>query len=92
MRSHKTDAIQSIDLFDFLQKLGKAHRLFQVFSVRIDVLPKQHDFLYSVCHEHSDLPDDIFRLSAAFPSTYIRNDAVAAEIIAAKHNIHTGLK
>ena len=40
----------------------------------------------------SDFPDDIFRLSAAFPSTYIRNDAVAAEIIAAKHNIHNGLK
>ena len=52
----------------------------------------QHDLPIAVLRHTGDLPDDIFRLTTAFPSTYIRNDAVAAEIIAAKHNIDTRLK
>ena len=44
------------------------------------------------CDQFLDLADDILRLPAPLPAPHIRNDTVAAEIVAAKHDIDAGLK
>ena len=89
---HETDALQSLNLINLAEKLGKCHRLLQVLSVGVDVLSQQHDLHNAVCYQSLDLIDDILRLSAALPSAHVRHDAVAAEVVAAKHDVDTGLK
>ena len=92
MRSHETDTLQSLDLLDLLQKLCKSNRLIQVLSIRIDILSQKHNFHNTICHKVLDLTDDFTRFSASLPSSYIRNNAITAEIITAKHNVDTALE
>ena len=66
--------------------------MLQCLSVRIHILPKQHHFHDTVLHKTFNLPDDILRISAPLTSAHIRHNTVAAEVIAAKHNIDTGFK
>ena len=86
---HETDPLQSLDSFYFLQKLCKGNGLFQIFTVGIYILSQQHDLHNAVRHQSLDLTDDILRITAALPATDIRYNTVAAEIIAAEHNIDT---
>ena len=92
MRGHKPDPPQSFNLLYFLKKLGKSHRLFQIFSIRIYILSQKHDFHHSICHQTFNLPDNIPWIPAPLSSSYIGNNTIAAEIIAAKHNVDTGFK
>ena len=89
MRRHKPNPLQSLNLLYHLQKLRKGDRLFQIFSVRIHILPKQHDLNYPVCHQTFNLPDNILRLPAPLPAPHIRHNTIAAEVVAAKHDIYT---
>ncbi len=91
MRCHKADAPQSLNVLHLLQKFRKGHGIFQIFSVGVDVLPKQHDFRHAVLHKRFDLTQDILRLPAPLPPAHIGHDTIAAKIIAAKHNVHAGL-
>src|SRR5699024_682547 len=86
------DPLQPLDLLYLLEKLSKGHRFFQIFSIRIYILSQKHDFHNSICHQTFNLPDNILWIPAPFSSSYIRNNAIAAEIIAAKHNVDTGFK
>ena len=92
MRSHKPDPFQSLNLFNLLQKLCKSNWLIQILSIRIDILSKQHNFHNTIRHKVLNFTDDLPRLSASLPASYIRHDAVAAEIVAAKHDVDTTLK
>ena len=89
---HKTDPLKPVDLLDLLQELRKGYRMFQRLSVGVDVLSQKHDFHDPVRHQTFDLTDDGLRITAPLPSPDIRNDAVAAEVIAAEHNIHAGFE
>ena len=86
---HETDSLQSLNFFYFLQKLCKGNGLFQVLAIGIHILSQQHDLYNAICHQSLDLPDDILRITASLPTTDIRHNTVAAEIIAAEHNIDT---
>ena len=92
MGGHETDPLQSRNLIDLSQKLRKCHRMLQILTIGVDILAKQHDFHHAVSHQALDLCDNVLRLSAALPSSYIRNDAVAAEVVAAKHDVDAGFK
>ena len=92
MGSHETNPLQAFDFLHLFQKLRKAHGILEIFAVGVDVLAQQHDFHHAVCHEGTDLLDDLLRLPAPFPATHIGNDAVAAEIVAAKHDVDAGFK
>ena len=92
MRGHEPNPFQSIDLFYHRQKLRKGHRVFQSFSIGIHVLTKKHDFHHTVSHQLFDFVDDSLRLPASFSSANIGNDAIAAEVVAAEHDIYTGFK
>ena len=85
MGSHKTDTLQSFDLFHFFQKFCKGNRCLQIFSVGIYVLTKEHDLCNAVCNQLLDLTNNGLRLTALFTATDIRNNAIAAEVIATKH-------
>ena len=92
MRSHKTDPLQSLDLIHLLQKLRKGDRMLQILSIRIDILSQQHNFNNTICHQLFDLLNDLLRFPAALPSPDIWHDTIAAEVVAAKHNVNTALK
>ena len=85
MGSHKTDTLQPFNLFHFFQKFCKGHRCFQSFTVGVYILAKKHDLSNAICDQFLDLADDGLWLAALFAAADIRNDAVAAEVIAAKH-------
>ena len=92
MRSHKADALKSLDLIDTAKKLSKRHRIFQVLSVGVDVLTEKHDLDNAICNETADLCENLLRLTASLTSTHIRNDAVTAKVVTAKHDVDSGLE
>ena len=55
-------------------------------------MPQQHHLHHAVRYQFFYLADDIFWISAALPSSHVRNDTVAAEIIAAEHDVDAGFK
>ena len=89
--SHKTDALNPLYLLHFPQKSGKSDRTFSI-PVRIDVLAQKHHFHHAFRCKLPNLPQNLFRLPAALPPSHIGHNAVAAEIVAAKHNVDTGFK
>ena len=92
MGSHKADSLQSFNLLNLLKKLCKCHRLFQILSIRVYILTKEHNFYHTICHKSFNLANDIFGITASLTSTHIRYDTVAAEIIASEHDIDAGFK
>ena len=92
MGCHEPDALDFIDFFYFLQKLCEGNFIFQVFTVGVDVLTKQHNFHNAVVCELFDLLQNFLRASALFSSADIRNNTVGAEIVAAEHDIDAGFK
>ena len=92
MRSHKTDTFQAFYVFQHFQKLCKCYRMFQRLTVRVYILSQKHNLRHPISNQTFYFFDNCLRLTAAFTSTYIRNDTVTAEIIAAKHDIDTGFK
>ena len=92
MRGHKTNPPYAFNLFNLLQKLRKGNLLIQIFPIRVDILSKQHNLCNAVLRQTPDFVQNILYLTAAFPAAYIGNNTIAAEIIAAKHNIGAGLK
>ena len=88
MWCHETDSFQSFDLLNLLKKLCKCDRFFQILSIGVNILSKQHDFY----NEAFNLTDDCLRITASLTSTYIRYDTVTAEIVASEHDVYTGFK
>ena len=66
--------------------------MFQCLSIGINVLSQKHNFRYTVSHQTLDLFYDRLRFATLLSSSYIWYNTVTAEIIAAKHDIHTGFK
>ena len=89
---HETDPLKTFDLFHSSQEFRKCDRIFQILSVGVDVLSQKHDFHDTVSHQSLDLLNNIFRLPASLASAHIRHDAVAAEVIAAEHDVDTGFE
>ena len=66
--------------------------MLQRLTIRVNILSQKHYFCHTICNQCFDFFHDCFRLAALLSSSYIRHDAIAAEIIAAKHNIYTCFK
>ena len=92
MGSHKSDSLQSFNLLNLLKKLCKCHRLFQILSIRVYILTKEHNFYHTICHKSFNLANDIFWITASLTSTHIRYDTVAAEIVTSEHDVNTGFE
>ena len=92
MRSHKPDSLQPLDLLHLLKKLCKSHRILQSLSIRVYILSQKHNLCNAIRHQSLYLFHNRLRLTASFTPSYIRHNAITAEIITSKHNIHTGLK
>ena len=92
MRCHETDPFQTVDLFNLFQKFCKCHGLLQILTIRVYILSQQHDFHNPIFDQGFNLPYNILCFTAAFPATYIWYNTVAAEIIAAEHNVDSGLE
>ena len=63
------------------QKLCKSDRLIQVLSIGIHVLSQKHNFHNTICHKVLNLTDDLPRLSASLPSSYIWNDTILQKLL-----------
>ena len=92
MTGHKTDPSDSRHRLHLPQQLGEGDLPGKASAVRIDILPQQHDLRHAVLRQLPDLRDDLLRAAAALPASDVRHNAVAAEIVAAKHDIHAGLE
>ena len=92
MGSHEPDPFKAWNSFYHLKKLRKGYRMLQGFAIGIYILSKKHHLCHPICYQRLHFIYDRLRLSAALPSTYIRNNTVAAEIIAAEHNIYPGFE
>ena len=92
MRRHKANAFQSFDLFNSFKKLGKCNRMFQILTIRIDILAEQHNLNNTICNKLADFGYDRLRITASFSSTYIWYDTVTAEVITSKHDIYSGFE
>ena len=90
--SHEADALQPLYLLHLLQKLRKGDGLVQILSIGIHVLAQQHDLHHAVRHQSLYLPDDFPGLPAALPAPHVGHDAVAAEVVAAEHDVDAGLE
>ena len=87
MRCHKTDPANAVNLLHLAEKLRKGHGILQILSIGIDILAQQHDLGHTVRSQLLDFPDNVLRLPAPLPATHIGHNAVAAEIIAAEHDV-----
>ncbi len=92
MGSHKTDALDAVNLCRLPQKLRKGDGHFQIFSVGVYILSKKHDLHHAVRRQFLNLPQDILRLAASLPPPHIGDNAVAAKIVAAKHDVNPRFK
>ena len=92
MGSHESDSLNAVDFFHLPKKLRKGNGHIQIFSIGIDILSKEHDLLHPILGKLLNFPEDILRVPASFPASYIRYDTVAAEIIASKHDINSGFE
>ena len=52
---HKADPLQPFNLFHTAQKFCKTDRMFQIFSIGVDILSKKHDFHYAVFYQSFNL-------------------------------------
>ena len=91
MRGHKADPPDPVHFAHFFEKLRKTDRVPESFAIGVDILSKQHDLCHAVCGQSLDLPYDLARIPAPLSAADIGNDAVAAEIVAAEHDIDAGL-
>ena len=89
---HKPESELTLVLADFPQQIGEIESAVRVVPVRVDVLPQQRDLLIPFVEQGSHFRNDMFGTAAAFPSAHIRHDAIGAEIIAAVHDIHPGVR
>ena len=60
--------------------------------VGVDVLPQQRDLEHPVGHQRLHLGDELWERPAAFGAAHEGHDAVGAEVGAAGHDLHPGLK
>ena len=92
MRRHKTDAEITGHIVQHTQQLCEIHILVKAFSVRIDVLPKEGDFLISRIHKRTEFRKNVRAFPASFPSPHIRDNAIGTKVVAAVHNRQPRLK
>ena len=59
-------------------------------AVRINVLPEQHNFFVASADKSQHFIKYIFRGTASFPTPRIWNNTIAAEIVAAIHDVYKG--
>ena len=55
-------------------------------TVRVDILTQQSDFFITFRHQVGHFIKNAFHITATFPSTGIRNNAVGTEIVTSTHN------
>ncbi len=89
---HETDAQKPFYLLDLLQKPGECDGLVQISAIGIHVLSQKHDFNHPVRHKIPYFLKDILRPPAPLPAPHIGYDAIAAEVVAAKHDIYPRFK
>ena len=85
MRSHEANALNP-HLVQFSQQLRKAQFALHIQTIRIDVLPQQHDFFHAFGFQFAGFLDDACRRAGTLAAADIRHNAVRAEIVAAVHD------
>ncbi len=92
VRCHKADSLDALHFAHHPKKLSKGHTVVVGLAVGIHVLPQEHNFLDAVLCKMPSLLHDIGSLSRALPAAHVGNDTIAAEVVAAVHNIDTCFK
>ncbi len=92
MRRHEANDEITVYVVDASEKLRKACFTAKVIAVGVDVLTEEHYLLVAVLDESLDLADYILGTAAALFAAYIWDNAVGAEVIAAKHYRHGRLE
>ena len=83
MRGEEPDPIQSLYFVDGVHQVCEVLGRLKVVSIRVDVLAEQRDFPYSPAHEHFRLVDQLLHRTTDLSATPVRDDAEAAELVAA---------
>ena len=87
MRRREADALDA-GLPHRTQQLSEARLTMDVATIRVDVLSEERYLTHPAAHKTSYFIDDGVERTALLASAYIRNDAVRAEVIAARHDGH----
>ncbi len=90
MRCHKPDSLQPLDLLHLLRSCAKSPDPSKSFHKSLHSVPSITSVTPSATR--ASISFTIASGSASFTPSYIRHNAITAEIITSKHNIHTGLK
>ena len=85
---HKSQTEFAVDFSDFVKKHCEIYFIAKIFSVRVYVLSEQGYFLITVGKKAFYFRNYVFRLSAAFPASDVRNDAIRTKIVATVHNVN----
>ena len=89
MRGHVTYPLNPFNFVRHLKKIGEIC-LPMILAVRINILAQQGDFPKPISGRLTDFFQDVCRIATALPASYIGNDTVSTEIIAAEHNGNPG--
>ena len=101
MTGHESDSLYLVYFADLFQKFRESILRIIIYSlaffqeintVGIYILSKQHNLFIALISKTFYFSKHIFRSPASLSSSYIRNDTVSAEIIAAVHDIYAGLE
>ena len=87
----EADALDA-GLPDGAQQLGEARLPVDVAAIGVYVLPQERDLAHAVGHELLALGHDGLERAALLASADVRDDAVRAEVVAALHDGHPGVK
>ena len=82
MGAHKPDPVFPLDGIEPSEEFREIHRFFEIFSVGIDILTEEENFLIALFDKTSDLGFNGFRGTAAFSAADIRHDTVGTEVVA----------
>ena len=90
MRARESDALDA-RLPHRAQELGEARVPVDVAAIGVDVLAKQAHLAHAVGAQAVDLGHDVLEATAALASAHVGHDAVAAKVVAARHDGHPGV-
>ena len=89
---HKPQPVIPLHIADFLEQLCEIHRLRQILSVGVYILPQQGDILIAALDQLAGFFQHRLRLPAPLPPPDVGNHAVGAKIITAVHHWKPGLE
>ena len=89
---HEPNAKIARNRIDLPQQLRERDRRFQILPIRVDILPEERNVTVARFHQGTCFSEHRLYRAAAFTPADIRDDTVAAKVVAAVHHGKKRLK